>query len=335
MDQVQQAADFEVRLRGPLDVGASVAFLGRWGDDGLDRWDGTRLVRTFPAGGRGVAFVCRSVGTLRAPRLRVQVEDPVHARAVKRALLDSFVQASTGLGPLLRTDSVLSELDGRFPGVRPVLQLDLFSALIRAISAQQVNLTWAATTRRRLAEAFGDRHVVGESVVYSLSAERLAAADPAEIRALQFTTRKAEYIVGIAHVAASGRLSRAVLRDLEDEEAIRRLTSVRGIGLWTAEWILARTLGRSRVVAGDLGVRKAVGWAYLGSVLPSEGEVRRTTAHWGAAAGVAQTLLLHGFGAEMRRRLARTDRCKGRPERPAGSRNQRRTGSSSRPPASS
>jgi len=71
-----------------------------------------------------------------------------------------------------------------------------------------------------------------------------------------------------------------------------------GIGRWTAEWLLARTLGRPRVVAGDLGVRKAVGAAYLDGRMPSEAEVRAATAHWGPAAGVAQQLLLHWLSAE-------------------------------------
>jgi DNA-3-methyladenine glycosylase II len=70
---------------------------------------------------------------------------------------------------------------------------------------------------------------------------------------------------------------------------------IRGIGRWSAEWVLARTLGRPRVVAGDLGVRKAVGLAYLGTTAPSEAEVRAATAHWGESAGVAQALLLHAL----------------------------------------
>jgi len=68
---------------------------------------------------------------------------------------------------------------------------------------------------------------------------------------------------------------------------------VRGIGRWSAEWFLARTLGRPRVVAGDLGVRKAVGRLYGAPATPSELEVRRLTAHWGAAATHAQALCLH------------------------------------------
>jgi len=137
--------------------------------------------------------------------------------------------------------------------------------------------------------------------VYSLNPTRIAAVDVVEIRALQFTTRKAEYIVGVAKEIASGKLAADQLAPLSDGEVIDRLSSLRGVGRWTAEWVLARLLGRPRVVAGDLGVRKAVGLAYLptpddrGLALPSEVEVRAVTAHWGPSAGVAQALMLHGL----------------------------------------
>ena len=78
---------------------------------------------------------------------------------------------------------------------------------------------------------------------------------------------------------------------------IGELIRLRGIGRWSAEWILARTFGRPVVVAGDLGVRKAVARAYLGAPIASETEVRRATGHWGAAATIAQALLLEGLAA--------------------------------------
>jgi len=83
------------------------------------------------------------------------------------------------------------------------------------------------------------------------------------------------------------------LAELSDEEVITRLTAIRGLGLWTAEWILARTMGRPRVSAGDLGVRKAIGIAYFGGAMATPQEVRQATAHWGRAAALAQGLLLH------------------------------------------
>jgi DNA-3-methyladenine glycosylase II len=286
---------FTVDLPGPIDVPACLEMFRRNGDDLIDRWDGTHLVRTISVNGRSVAYSCTVTGTLERPTLRVIAEDCSSRAQVEAAVRSTFVLPPAEFAGLLTADPVVARLNALFPGVRPVLQHDLLAGIIRCISAQQVNLRWAATTRRRLAEAFGQSHVVDGHTVYSLSPDRLASADPAEIRALQFTSRKAEYIVVAAQAVASGAIGIAGLRELSDEEVVSRLTALRGIGLWTAEWILARTLGRPRVVAGDLGVRKAVGLAYLGAPLPTEQEVRAATAHWEPSAGVAQQLLLHGL----------------------------------------
>lgn len=294
-DETPPGTHFEVSLAGPVDVPASLEIFRRNGDDMIDRWDGAHLIRTVPLNGGSVAYSCTVEGTVGSPLLRVTVGDPAHREAVERAVRSTFVLPPSEFAGLLRADPVVARLEAAFPGVRPVLQHDLLAAIVRCISAQQVNLRWAVTTRRRLAEAFGRQHAVDGQVVYSLSVERLAAADPAEIRALQFTSRKAEYIVIAAQAIASGHLDGSELSALPDEEVISRLTTLRGVGFWTAEWILARTLGRPRVVAGDLGVRKAVGLAYLGAALPLEQDVRAATAHWGPSAGVAQQLLLHAL----------------------------------------
>jgi DNA-3-methyladenine glycosylase II len=287
-----------VTLPGPLDVAASAEVFRRAGDDGIDRWDGTRLVRTLRlADGRVVAYACEPVGTVAAPALAITVGDGRDLPEVARAVRATFFQAPPSYAALLAADPVIAALDARFAGLRQVRQHDLFAALVRCISAQQVNLRWAVTTRRRLAEAFGTRHEVAGAFAYHLDPARLADVPVEAIRALQFTTRKAEYLVLAARAVVEGKLLLEDLEALDDEAAIERITAVRGLGRWTAEWVLARTLGRPRVVAGDLAVRKAIGSAYLGELLPSEVAVRHATAHWGDAAGVAQTLLLAGYGA--------------------------------------
>ena len=285
-----------IQLPGPLDIAGSLALFRRWGDDLIDRWDGTTLVRTTRSGDRIVAYTAVPSGSVAAPSITVRVEHPADLPLVVNLMRRAFVPAPPEFAELLASDPVIAGLEARYPGVRPVRQFDLFSALVRGISAQQVNLRWAVTTRRRLAEAFGERHQIADHVVYTLSPARLAVVNPLELRALQFTTRKAEYIVHTAQAIAEGRVSVEQLAALPDEEVIARLVALRGIGRWTAEWILARTLGRPTVVAGDLAIRKVVGTAYLGTPLPSEAEVRRATAHWGPSAGVAQQLLLHAVG---------------------------------------
>lgn len=287
---------FTVEFPAPLDIPASLDIFRCSGDDGLDRWDGRVLVRTTRVADTVVPFIGTVVGTVDAPALEVTVAHTTQAPSIAHTVRTMFVTAPGPLAELSAIDPVIAGLEERYPGLRPVLQLDPLTALIRAISAQQVNLRWATTTRRRLAEAFGCQHALGSHQVFSLTAERLATVDVMALRAMQFTTRKAEYIVALATAVATGTLDLATLHDQSDAAVIARLMACRGLGRWTAEWFLARTLGRPRVVAGDLGVRKAVGAAYCHGNLPSEAAVRELTAHWGAAAGVAQQLLLHGLG---------------------------------------
>jgi len=297
--QLEESIGFRVDLAGPLDIPASLELFRRFGDDLLDRWDGAMLTRTLRIEGKVIPYAATSVGSLDAPALLVRTPSPQDNVAVETAMRATFLQPPASYLALLLADPVIATLDARFPGLRTVRQFDLFAALIRCVSAQQVNLRWATTTRRRLAEAFGDCHVLDGRAVYSLNPARIARASVAELRARQFTTRKAEYIIAIAEAIASGTLDLATLAALPDDEVIARLTAIRGVGRWSAEWILARTLGRPTVVAGDLGMRKAVGRYYLDlppkAPLPSEEETRRAVAHWGDSANLAQTLLLAGI----------------------------------------
>jgi DNA-3-methyladenine glycosylase II len=313
-------------LLPPLDIAGSLELFRRSGDDLIDRWDGTHLVRAIAIGDSVVPFMATSIGDRAAPRFDVVVGQPFATdvpryggealRAAEsadfggcvaeatgsvveriRAVVETaFVPASGDFARLLAEDPLLAALNGRFPGIRQIRQLDLFTALVRCISAQQVNLRWAVTTRRRLAEAFGQRLEVAGRQVYSLDPARIAGVDPVKIRALQFTTSKSFSIVATAQALVNQSMTVDTLADLPDDEVIARLSAIKGIGRWSAEWVLARTLGRPRVVAGDLAVRKAVGLAYLDARRPSEAEVRSATAHWGASAGTAQALLLHALG---------------------------------------
>jgi DNA-3-methyladenine glycosylase II len=300
----RREASFEFELPGPLDPAASLEMFRRSGDDLLDRWDGRILLRTIAIDGRTIAFATAFAGTRARPAIRVTLDDGEYAEPLKAAARATFVAPPRHFAELRRADPLLARLEARYRGFRPVLQLNLLVALVRCISAQQVNLRWASETRRRLAGSFGDEHSVAGSSVYSLSAERLANAAPAEIRALQFTNRKAEYIVAVAQAIARGQVSLERLAALSDAAVIGELVALRGIGVWTAEWILARTLGRPRVVAGDLGVRKAIGIAYRKGVMPSEREVRELTAHWRESSAHAQALLLHGLGEKELEALA-------------------------------
>jgi DNA-3-methyladenine glycosylase II len=277
----------EVAWPGPLDIPGSFERFRRHGDDLLDRLvDGT-LLRVVD--GRPVSV--DPGGTVDEPGAQVVVGG--HATpAVEAYLTGLFLGDAHALAELAARDEAVAALVRRRAPMRGVRATDPFTSLVRAITAQQVNLAWATTTRARLAERYGTVHRLEGREVRELAPERMASATVEDMRGLQLTEAKGRALIGLAQVVANGELDLDALAAAPDDEVMARLVALRGIGPWTAEWFLARTLDRPRVVAGDLAVRKAVGRLYLDGRMPSEDEVRALTAHWGAAAGAAQELAL-------------------------------------------
>jgi DNA-3-methyladenine glycosylase II len=149
-------------------------------------------------------------------------------------------------------DELLGPIVVRFAGSRPPLVPDPFEALVTSITAQQISLFAAFAIRNRLVERFGER--VGRVRRFPQRG-RLAAASDEDLLALGFSRRKAEYVVGLAR----SDLDPAGLAVLPDDEVKAQIVRVRGLGEWTADWFLARHLGRPRAwPAGDLALRKAV-----------------------------------------------------------------------------
>jgi len=162
---------------------------------------------------------------------------------------------------------VIADLTVKLAGFRPPLQPDPFEALVTSITAQQVSLFSAVAIRNRLTQKFGTQ--VGEAWAFP-TRERIAAAKEAELVAVGFTRRKAEYTVGLAR----SDLDLHELAGLDDDEVRARITALRGLGPWTAEWFLARHLARPHAwPSGDLALRKAaevlfgVEVASLGAIL--------------------------------------------------------------------
>ena len=240
--------DFELSTERFRAFGPDLANL--WHEGGVHRVVGSRELRIEAA-----------PGGVDVEPLDEQTE-PV-ARAVIGAdfELDPFYEWAD-------TDEVLHELVPRLAGFRPPLAPDPYETIVSAITAQQVSLFAAFAIRNRMVERFGERGVHAYAFP---SRERMAAAREEQLTELGFSRRKAEYVLGVARA----ELELEALRNLPDEEVKATLTSLRGLGEWTADWFLARHLARPRAwPAGDLGLVKAVSAFYFGGGKLSIGEVR-------------------------------------------------------------
>jgi DNA-3-methyladenine glycosylase II len=211
-------------------------------------------------------------GGLDSPRLTVSVRG-----ARRAAVVDAAVAA-------------------RLHGLRPTRSPRPFEMLVGSVCAQQVNLTFAFTVRARLVRRFGEALLVGGQAVYAFPEPAvLARADVAELRRMQFAVREAEYVVGLAQRVAAGELDLDSLQSLSNNEVIERLTTVRGFGRWSAEWFLARCLGRGDICpAGALGVRRAFEHFYARGRAIREPAIRRRAARGSAFQNGAVHYLLAG-----------------------------------------
>jgi DNA-3-methyladenine glycosylase II len=177
----------------------------------------------------------------------------------------------------------------KLAGFRPPIAPDPFEALVSSITAQQVSLHAAFSIRNRFVERFGVR---GEHAYAFPTAERVAAANEEELVALGFSSRKAEYVVGLAR----SQPEYAELARLPDEEVKARLIRIRGLGEWSADWFLARHLARPQGwPAGDLGLRRAVGAFYRGGDDVSIEEVRAMGARFAPFQNLTAHYLLTGL----------------------------------------
>ena len=283
--------------RTAIDLAASIARFVRYGTDLLGAVSNGYLYRTTSD---GIPY-----------RIRQMEDGGIEVETGADRHLEAAVEESRfRLGETLprapleevagRVPALADQLQ-RMPGYRIPLNPAGLEVLVSSICAQQVNMRWAKTTMSRLIRRYGTEvELYGVQWWRFPGAETLAMADPADIRAMQFTTRKSGYIVGVAGAMAADQLTE--LEEEGNETVIRRLVELRGVGRWTAEWFLARCLARPDVVpAGDLGVRKVVSryvmGAEKGEVLP-EPDVRAAVESWGDGGNWAVHLLLERWAEE-------------------------------------
>ena len=290
------AHTFQVGAPNPFDFAGCVRRFSRYGGDPVNRVEDGALLRVIRVDGRPAVYrAAPAPGGMTMTIARPGDEPAVRADVTHRF---AFALDPGPVGLLARRDPGFAPHWAAHRGLRPPLTPDPFEQIVTSITAQQVNLRWATETRRRLVAAYGDPVAHDGRLLRAFPEPgRLAAVDPAELRALQFTGAKAASIVALARAAAGGELDG--LDALADEAIVAALVRHRGIGPWTARWFLARCLGRPGAVAwDDLGVRKAIGIVYLGGTAAAPvPEVAAITGTWGDAANWAMHVLLESLAA--------------------------------------
>jgi AraC family transcriptional regulator of adaptative response / DNA-3-methyladenine glycosylase II len=140
-------------------------------------------------------------------------------------------------------------------GLRIVQTASVFEGILWAVIGQQINLPFACRLRRRLIERTSAPFPGSEGLFAPPTPAAVAALTPAELRPLQFSRQKAGCVTAIARLVADGALDLASLRHLSATRAERTLLAVRGLGPWSVNYLMMRSLGFPDCLPlGDTGV---------------------------------------------------------------------------------
>jgi DNA-3-methyladenine glycosylase II len=263
----------------PLDFAKTLAFLQAFTPvAGEQRIADGVLTKAISLNGRAVAFTMRATGDVEQPSLSYRfASERALSQDERRALEDRvsfFLSLADDLRPfyaLAEQDPVFAPVVQRLYGLHQPKFLTPFENACWAVLTQRTPLAVARSRKMRLVERYGTR-ITLDGATYGAFPEpaTLVDADPAELANTAGSERKAEYLRAVSEFFAS--TDERELREGDYDEVAARLRAVRGLGDWSASFVLIRGLGRvERVPAPEDELSRAASRLYRGGQpLPSD-----------------------------------------------------------------
>jgi DNA-3-methyladenine glycosylase II len=199
-------------------------------------------------------------------------------------------QLRTSIDALCATEPAFAAALERVGYPQPRINPRGFATLLRTILGQQVSTQSAQAVWNKLEGIAGDL----------TDPASIARVNDEQLRAAGLSRQKASYARSLADEVTSGRLDLTNLPE-DDEEAIKALVAVKGIGRWSAEVYLLFAEGRPDIwPAGDLAVQIEIGRILGHDVRPSEKLTREVAEAWRPHRGAAAVFTWHHYGSDMK-----------------------------------
>ena len=293
-----------VRPIAPFRLDLTVWTLRRRRRNAIDRWDGHTYRRIVVVGERPTELAIRQTGSSTAPRLIVTATPSLRNTSDRRnvrLIVDRLLGPRIDLREWYRMadgDQRLRALAARFRGMKPPRFPTVFEALVNGFACQQLSLIVGLELLNRLAALCNVGRDREDSMTYAFpSPHDMARVPPSRLQAIGFSRQKVRALLALAGGIDSETVDVSGLMHDSDDAARAKLLELRGVGRWTAEYVLLRGLGRLHVFPGDdVGAQKSLArWLGRPDVLDHAG-VTRSVARWHPYAGLVYFhLLLDGL----------------------------------------
>jgi DNA-3-methyladenine glycosylase II len=265
----------------------------------VDRWDGSRYTRVIAVDSSPVRLTVTQETTGAEPVLIVSLHPGAgdQLREDTGLLVQKILGLTVDLQPfyvLARDNELLRPLVEQFSGVRPPRFPSVFEALVNSIACQQVTLDLGILLLNRLSERFGPAVNDHGTVQHGFPGPAdLAEATEEALRQLGFSHQKARAIRELAADVVADRLDLASLDSMTNREAVDYLSTIRGIGRWSAEYVLLRGLGRLDTFPGDdVGAQNNLQRLFHLVDKPNYEQIRDLTSPWHPYEGLVYFHLL-------------------------------------------
>jgi DNA-3-methyladenine glycosylase II len=270
----------------------------------IDSWDGEAYSRVLAIDDRPVFVQVSQSRGLRSPRLHVKAAGdrlPRNAQQKIASELEKLLGLRVDMKRFYRfarTVPRLNALAQRFMGLKPPRFPSVFEAIVNGIACQQLSLHVGLTLLNRLTARSGLRFTTATHTRFAFpTASNLNELSMRTFRQLGFSINKALAVKSISSGTLNGTFDPEGLVGLENEHAVNRLLELRGVGRWTAEYVLLRGLGRTDLFPGDdVGARNNLKrWLDIKGPLNYEA-VNKAVAEWRPYSGLLYFhLLLDGL----------------------------------------
>ena len=175
-------------------------------------------------------------------------------------------------------ETSLHSLFSQFYGMPLALEFDPYSCLLKCIIHQQLNMAFAHKLSQRFVKTFGFEV---DGVWFYPPPEKVAQLTVSDLRDLQFSGRKAEYVIGVGEKAASGELDFSKMKNSSDQEISDGLIKLKGVGPWTIQNFLMFGLGRPNLFPfADIGIQNALKKQFGLPVKPTHADMEQMIQGW-------------------------------------------------------
>ncbi|PLT31899.1 DNA-3-methyladenine glycosylase family protein [Peribacillus deserti] len=255
--------------------------LDRLSNDPLNSVDFDKRSIKVPIYSRTVPMVIlvEALGSTDAPSFRLSGSFEEH----KEAAVDRIMTIFQWHLPLEHIHThfettTLKDIFLEHRGTPLILDFNPYGCLVKCIVHQQLNLSFAYTLTARYVRTFGFEM---EGAWFYPPPEKAASITVEQLRELQFSTRKAEYLIGLSQLIVNKELDIEDLSRQSDEVIIDTLIKIRGIGRWTAENFLLFGLGRPNLFPmADIGIQNALKKLYKLEQKPTREEMEVFSESW-------------------------------------------------------